>query len=111
MKRATCLLVGASALSLIFVVGYSSGSKGATGVDPKELGLKDIPKMGQAVGSAPELEIMRKKTPQEKAAYLRDLEKDSKFDPKKHVEMLEQYSKESDPDLAQAAKDLLEKAK
>jgi len=95
----------------MFLVGCSSGSKGSGAVDPASLGMKDIPKMGQAAGSSPELELMRMKTPQEKANYLRGLDKDSNFDPKKHTEMLDKYSKDPDPDVAQAAKDLQEKAK
>lgn len=62
--------------------------------------------MGAAVGASPELEMMRLKTPQEKANYLRSLSSDSNFDPKKHTEMLDKYSKDPDADVAQAAKDL-----
>jgi hypothetical protein len=93
------------------VAGCSSGSKGAGNVDPKTLGLKDIPKMGQAAGGGPEMEMMRFRTSQEKTNYLRNLDKDPTFDPKKHTDMLETYSKDNDADLAQAAKDLLDKAK
>jgi hypothetical protein len=111
VKRATCLVVAVSALGLICVAGCGSGSKGAGTVDPKALGLTNIPKMGQATGTSPELEMMRLKSPQDKTNYLRNLDKDSNFDPKKHTEMLETYAKDNDPDLAQTAKDLLERAK
>ena len=67
--------------------------------------------MGQSVSKSPELELMSMKTPQEKANFLRGLANDANFDPKKHTEMLEKYSKDADPDTAQAAKDLLDKAK
>jgi len=50
-------------------------------------------------------------TPQQQAEYLRNLGKDSTFDPKKHVPFLEEYSKNSDPDVAAAAKELLDRAK
>jgi hypothetical protein len=91
------------------VAGCSSGSKGAGNVDPKTLGLKDIPKMGQSAGGSPEMEMIHLRTSQEKANYLRSLDKDPNFDPKKHTDMLERYSKDNDADLAQAAKDLLAK--
>lgn len=67
--------------------------------------------MGAAVAKSPELELMKLKTPQDKTNYLRNLANDAEFDPKKHTEMLEKYSKDSDADVAQAAKDLLDKAK
>ena len=107
MKRATCLLVAVSALCLISVVGCGSGSKGSGAVDPASLGMKEAPPhMGAALGNSPELEMMKLKTPQDKATYLRNLASDPNFDPKKHTEMLEKYSKDSDADIAQAAKDL-----
>jgi hypothetical protein len=94
------------------VVGCS-GSKGGSGAaDPAALGLKgEIPKMGASVGKSPELALMQMKNPADKANYLRNLDKDADFDPKKHTEMLEKYSKDPDADIAQAAKDLLDKAK
>jgi len=67
--------------------------------------------MGAALSNSPELEMMKLKTPQDKTNYLRNLVNSPDFDAKKHTEMLEKYSKDSDADLAQAAKDLLDKAK
>jgi hypothetical protein len=96
----------------MFVVGCSSASKDGGAVDPASLGLKgEIPKMGGSVAKSPELELMKMKNAPEKANYLRNLANDANFDPKKHTEMLEKYSKDSDADVAQAAKDLLDKAK
>jgi hypothetical protein len=106
VKRATCLLVAVSALCLIFVIGCGSGSKGSGAVDPASLGMKEIPHMGASITNSPELEMMKLKTPQDKANYLRNLVSDPNFDPKKHTEMLEKYAKDSDADIAQAAKDL-----
>lgn len=65
--------------------------------------------MGKALANSPELEIMKMKTPQDKTNYLRSLATNPDFDPKKHTEMLEKYSKDADADVAQAAKDLLAK--
>jgi hypothetical protein len=96
---------------LIFVIGCGSGSKGSGAVDPASLGMKEPPHMGAALSNSPELEMMKLKTPQDKTNYLRNLVNSPDFDAKKHTEMLEKYSKDSDADLAQAAKDLLDKAK
>jgi hypothetical protein len=112
VKCATRFLVAASALCLMFAVGCGSGSKGSGAVDPASLGLKgEIPHMGASLSKMPELEMMKLKSPQDKANYLRNLDKDPEFDPKKHTEMLDKYSKDTDADVAQAAKDLLDKAK
>ena len=94
----------------MLVVGCGSGPKGSGAADPKALGMTAPPKMGQ-VGAIPEAEIQKFKNPQDKVNYLRGLDTDSNFDPKKHTEMLEKYSKDPNPDVAQAAKDLLDKAK
>jgi hypothetical protein len=95
----------------MLAAGCGSGSKGSGAVDPASLGLKEVPHMGAGLSKSPELELMKLKTPQDKANFLRNLDKDPDFDPKKHTEMLEKYSADPDADVAQAAKDLLEKAK
>jgi hypothetical protein len=66
--------------------------------------------MGEAMGNSPEFKLKGMKTPQEKVAYLQSLAKDSNFDPKEHKPLLEQFSKDPDPEVAAAAKDLLDKA-
>ena len=65
--------------------------------------------MGKAVANAPEMKI-KAMTTQQKAAYLQDLANDPNFKPKLHTDMLEKYSKDSDADVAAAAKALLDKA-
>jgi hypothetical protein len=67
--------------------------------------------MGRAMASSPESKIKDMQTPQEKTAYLQELAKDPNFDPKLHTVMLDQYSKDPDPELAAVAKELLSKAK
>jgi hypothetical protein len=111
VKRAPFLFAGLAVFCLGSVVGcgsHASGNK-AGAVTAADLGLKEIPKMGQAAGSTPELEIMRIATPQEKTTYLKGLAKDSNFDPKAHATMLEELAKDPDADLAAAAKELLDK--
>jgi hypothetical protein len=67
--------------------------------------------MGQAFSNSPEVKFPQIHSPQDKANYLKGLAKDSTFDPKEHVPFLEEQSKDSDPDVANAAKDLLDRAK
>jgi hypothetical protein len=40
--------------------------------------------------------------------FLHQLAKDSTFDPQKHAEMLQKYSNDGNPEVASAAKDLLD---
>ncbi len=109
MKRATFVLAGLTAGCLAFTAGC--GSHSASSVRTSDPALKGFPGMGQAMAKNPELTIRGMQTPKEKAAYLQELAKDSNFDPKMHKEMLDKYSTDSDPDVAAAAKDLLDKAK
>jgi len=67
--------------------------------------------MGEAFGSSPEMKIQEMHTPQDKTNYLKSLAKDSTFEPKNHVPFLEEQAKDADADVANAAKDLLDRAK
>jgi len=71
--------------------------------------VANFPKMGRAVANSPEMKIAALKTPQEQATFLQGLATDANFDPKLHKEMLEKYSKNSDADVAAAAKALLDR--
>jgi hypothetical protein len=58
----------------------------------------------------PEFVISHMESPEETASYLKELAKDSKFDPKQHADMLKQYAGDSNPQVAAAAKELAERA-
>jgi hypothetical protein len=53
--------------------------------------------------------ITKLETSQERANYLRELGRDSAFEPQKHVEMLQQFTNDSDRDVAIAAQELLDR--
>jgi hypothetical protein len=108
VKRATILLSGLTAGCLAFTVGCGSSNVPPSHTDEA---IKDFPQMGQALAKSPEFTIKKMPTPQEKTAYLQELGRDSSFNPKQHISMLEDYSKDSNPELAAAAKELLDKAK
>jgi hypothetical protein len=103
-KVLCCGLLGAS------LAGLPGCGKGSTG-SPSQVNpaVADFPKMGKALANSPEMKI-NSMTTQQKAAYLQDLANDPNFKPKLHTAMLEKYSKDSDADLAAAAKALLDKA-
>lgn len=107
MKLSKTVYGGLLAGSLAWLAGCGGGTPAPFKPDPA---VKDFPKMGQAVANSPETKINGMKTPQQKAAFLQDLANDSKFNPKLHTAMLEKYSKDSDADVAAAAKALLDKA-
>src|SRR5262249_22819291 len=67
-------------------------------------------KQGIEQKSTPEFIADHTETPKERANYLRSLSSDEKFDPKQHVDMLKKYEKDSNEDVASAAKELLAKA-
>ena len=98
---------GLLAGSLALLAGCGGKSNAPFQPDPA---VKDFPKMGRAVANSPELKIAGLKTPQERATFLQGLATDASFDPKLHKDMLEKYSKDSDPDVAAAAKALLDRA-
>jgi hypothetical protein len=59
---------------------------------------------------APEVFIEHLESPEERANYLKELGKDPKFDPKQHAPMLTQFSGDSNPKVAAAAKELADRA-
>jgi hypothetical protein len=64
----------------------------------------------QQAQMTPEFVIDHMESPQETANYLKGLAKDPSFDPKQHADMLKQYSGNSNPQVASAAKELADKA-
>jgi hypothetical protein len=111
VKRATFVFVGIAALCVAFLAGC--GSKSSTSgpsrlLDPDG---KPWPTPAEALANAPETKIRQFPNPQDRANYLKSLPKDRNFDPKMHVPFLEEQAKDSDPDVANAAKDLLDRAK
>jgi hypothetical protein len=112
VKRATFVFVGIAALCAALSAGCGSKQPSSgTALKPSDLGAKDFPKMGAAFSNAPEMKILQIHSPQDKANYLKSLATDSSFVAKDHVSFLEQQAKDPDPDVANAAKDLLDKAK
>jgi hypothetical protein len=112
VKRATFVFVGIAALCAALSAGCGSKQpSGGTALKPSDLGAKEWPKMGQSFANTPEIKMTQIHSPQDKANYLKSLAKDSSFVPKDHVTMLETQAKDSDPDVANAAKDLLDRAK
>ncbi|HEV8001445.1 MAG TPA: hypothetical protein VGP63_16270 [Planctomycetaceae bacterium] len=63
----------------------------------------------QPVAAAPEEAIIKLETPEDRVIYLRQLGTDKTFEPQKHAEMLETYSKDGNEEVASAAKELLER--
>jgi hypothetical protein len=108
VKLATFVSSGLLAGSLACVAGCGGNSAPPSQTNPA---VKDFPKMGQAMSNSVETKIKFMATPQEKTAYLQQLALDDSFNPKLHTAMLEEYAKNSDADLAAAAKALLDKAK
>jgi hypothetical protein len=68
------------------------------------------PSRGQQAQMSPEFVASHMESPQETANYLKGLAKDPSFDPKQHEDMLKQYSNDSNPQVASAAKELASKA-
>ncbi len=67
-------------------------------------------KQGIEQKTTPEFIADHTESAKERANYLRSLTSDAKFDPKQHVDMLKKYEKDSNEDVASAAKELLAKA-
>jgi hypothetical protein len=63
----------------------------------------------QPAAPTPEAAITKLETPEDRATYLRQLGSDSSFEPSKHVEMLEKCAKEGNEEVAQLAKELLDR--
>jgi hypothetical protein len=112
VKRATFVFVGIAAVCTALLAGCGSKAPSSgQALQPSDLGAKEWPKMGQAFANSPEIKMQQMHYPQDKANYLKSLAKDSNFDPKMHVPFLEAQAKDSDTDVANAAKDLLDRAK
>ena len=68
-------------------------------------------KRGTPVAFAPEDAIKKLETAEDRVIYLHQLKEDKTFEPDKHHEMLEKYAGDADPEVAAAAKELLEARK
>jgi hypothetical protein len=90
-------------VSSAFAAGCSHGSSAQTVSPPK-----GHEQRGQAVPLPPEETITKLETPEDRVVYLHQLKSDATFDPQKHAEMLQKYSNDKDPEVASAAKDLLD---
>jgi hypothetical protein len=84
------------------MVGCGSGTSAQTISPPKN-------HRGEAKPMEPEIAITKLETGEDRVTYLHQLAKDSTFEPQKHAEMLQKYSSDSDPDVATAAKELLDR--
>ena len=112
VKRATFVFVGIAALCAALSAGCGSKTPSSSGaLKPSDLGAKEWHGMGESFANAPEIKIQQLHSPQDKTNYLKSLAKDSSFDPKNHVPFLEEQAKDADADVANAAKDLLDRAK
>jgi hypothetical protein len=63
----------------------------------------------QPATPSPEVAIAKLETPEDRAAYLRQLKEDNTFEPQKHTDMLKKCASESDQEVAAVAKELLER--
>ena len=104
MKRAT---LGLAVVCSALVLGCGSSPSTETGITPE---TTKGPNWGDNLTKSPNLSLMKMKTPQERADYLRGLAKDSKFDPKPYADTFEKYAKDPDPEVAAAAKELADRA-
>jgi hypothetical protein len=68
-------------------------------------------KRGTPVALAPEQAILKLETPEDRVIYLHQLKDDKNFEPDKHQEFLEKLSGDTCPEVAAAAKELLEARK
>ena len=98
--KSVCLFVGCAAL-----VGCSRQT--APSLQPPKGAQQKV--ASTQPPAAPEVVITKLETSQERANYLRELGRDSAFEPQKHVEMLQQFTNDSDRDVAIAAQELLDR--
>ena len=68
-------------------------------------------KRGTPVAFAPEDAIKKLETPEDRVIYLHQLRDDKSFEPDKHREMLDKYASDADPEIAAAAKEILDSRK
>jgi hypothetical protein len=88
-----------------FAIGCGSGTSAQTISPPP-----GAEKRGPVAAPSPEVSITKLETPEDRVVFLHQLGKDSTFEPSKHKEFLEKYAGDSDPQVAAAAKELLDKA-
>lgn len=96
---------------LIFVVFCSAISIGCGGGTSVQTVTPPGYPQGTQRELAPEVTITKFETPEERAIYLRELSKDSKFEPQQHTAMLQKYSSDTNQEVAALAKELLDRAK
>jgi len=65
-------------------------------------------KRGTPVAFAPEDAIKKLETSEDRVIYLHQLKNDKSFEPDKHHEMLDKYAGDADPEVASAAKEVLD---
>jgi hypothetical protein len=104
MKHRT---LSAAAIGAVLICSAAIGCSRSNGVMTKV--PPGFPNGTQPVAPAPEVTITKLETAEERAQYLRKLKEDSTFDPQKHVELLQKYAKDSNEEVASAAKELLER--
>jgi hypothetical protein len=94
---------------LFGLVACAAFAAGCSRSGPAEISPpKGHEKRGTPVAFAPEDAIKKLETPEDRAIYLHQLKDDKSFEPDKHHEMLEKYAGDADPEVASAAKELLE---
>ena len=91
---------------LVACAAFAAGcSRSASGqISPP----KGHEKRGTPVAFAPEDAITKLETAEDRVIYLHQLRDDKSFEPEKHREMLEKYSNDINPEVAAAAKEVLE---
>jgi hypothetical protein len=92
-------------LCSVLSIGCSGGSSVQTSSPP------GYPQGAERRELPPEVTITKFETPEERAIYLRELSKDSKFEPQQHAAMLQKYSGDANQEVAALAKELLERGK
>jgi hypothetical protein len=95
--------------AMVLAVAISSAVSIGCGSSVPQTSVPTGYKNGQPTVPTPEEAIAKLETPEDRATYLRQLGTDSSFEPQKHVGMLEKCAKESNEDVATAAKELLER--
>jgi hypothetical protein len=106
VKRA--LLVEAALCSAL-VIGCSRTPETWT-PPPPDPNAKQVARPPAKWNATPEGMMGHAESDEDRAAFLHKWAKDPKFDPKQHKEMLEEYAKSSNAELATAAKELADKA-
>jgi len=87
---------------VVFAAGCSRSASGQ--ISPP----KGHETRGTPVAFAPEDAITKLETSEDRVIYLHQLKDDKSFEPDKHHEMLDKYASDADPEVAAAAKELLE---